>query len=188
MISSFALIWLCFWYFEDKLYCDFERDSLTLVVNANDGHVKCKTYLDAIQKKSKEKYKEITLIRDYISQWEDLYYWKPLLTEREDEFLRLVNYREQIKWAINRFESDFYEKYYVILERPMRMYYSDLEMQHYSLINDKESHGSAEYWKKVSDLEQQMRNVSHILESKTLDDIIKLLPTYIYQKSVLEWK
>ena len=56
MISGLALIWWCFWYFEDKLYCDFERDSLTLVVNANDGHVKCKTYLDAIQKKSKEKY------------------------------------------------------------------------------------------------------------------------------------
>ena len=188
MVVSVSLSWMCFWYFEDKVYCDFDKNNLVLDVKWWESQIKCKTYLDVIQKKSKEKYSEITLIRDYISQGEDLYYWKPLLEEREDEFLRLINYRDQIKWAINRFESDFYEKYYVILEKPMRMYYSDLEMQYYSLINDKESHGSAEYWKKIVDLEQQMWNVSHILWAKTLDEIIKLLPTYIYQKSVLEWK
>lgn len=184
----FTMLWVSFWYFEDKVYCNFEKDRVLLTMKDSEWKVRCKTYLDAIYNKSREKYKEISLIRWYISQWEDLFYRKPLLEKREDEFLKLVSYREQIKSAINKFESDFFVKYYALLENPMKMYYSDLEMQYYALINEKQSHGSAEYWIKIADIEQQMRNVSHILNAKTLDDIIEVIPTYIYQKSRISWK
>ena len=80
-----------------------------------------------------KKYNEISTIRSYIEQGEDAYYWKWILDEKNSELLQLVNYRTQIKTAIDKFEWALFDKYYNLLQRPMQTYYSDLEVQYYTL-------------------------------------------------------
>jgi hypothetical protein len=60
--------------------------------------------MDTIYQLALKKYNEITTIRSYIMQGEDVYYRKNILDEKNSELLQLVNYRNQIKTAIDKFE------------------------------------------------------------------------------------
>lgn len=99
--------------------------------------MKCQTYLDTIYQLALKKYNEISVIRSYIEQGDDVYYWNNIFEDKKAEFLQLVNYRVQIKTAISKFESALFDKYYVILQEPMKIYYSELETQYYILANQK---------------------------------------------------
>ena len=82
--------------------------------------------MDTLYQLALKKYNEILAIRLYIQQGDDVYYWKKILEDKKAEFIQLVNYRVQIKTAIDKFEAALFEKYYGILEKPMQAYYSDL--------------------------------------------------------------
>ena len=150
--------------------------------------VRCQTYLDTIYQLALKKYNEISTIRSYINEWDDVYYRKKVLEEKKSEFLQLVNYRVQIKTAIDRFESALFYKYYNILYKPMQVYYSDLESQYYSLVNQDVSLRKSDYSLKLAQLEQQMWNVNHVLTAQKLDDIMEVISSYIYLKKEIEWK
>ena len=133
-----------------------------------------------------KKYNEISAIRSYIQQGDDVYYWKNVLDDKNEEFLQLVNYRAQIKTAIDKFELALFDKYYDALQKPMQTYYSELEAQYYLLSNQGDSSKKSENSLKVVQLEQQMRNVNHILTAKSLDDIMDVISSYIYLKRQIE--
>ena len=57
----------------------------------------------------------------------------------------------------------------------MKVYYSDLEMQYYILINQTSPRDSLSNALMIAQMEQQLRNVSHIIEAKTLHDIVEKL-------------
>ena len=177
-----------FWYFEDKVYCWIDKTNVTIFLRNEEWMSKCKTYMDTIYQLALKKYNEISLIRWYIEQGEDVYYRKSILEDKNAEFLQLVNYRTQIKSAIDKFETSFFNKYYNILKDPMELYYSDLETSYYVLINQNQSSRSANYSTKIAKIEQQMWNVSHVLNAKTLDEIMEVVPTYIYLKRQLAWE
>jgi hypothetical protein len=99
-----------------------------------------------------------------------------------------VNYRNQIKTAIDKFEWALFDKYYGLLQKPMQTYYSELEMQYYMLINSQIANKTWDYSLKLAKIEQQMRNVNHILEAEKLDHIMEVLLSYIYLKREIEWK
>lgn len=174
-----------FWYFEDKIYCSLDEANVTLFLKQEWDLSKCKVYLDAIQQLAVKRYEEIVLIRSYILQWDDIYYWKQILEKKKTELLKLVDYKTQIKQAINEFESKFFLKYYESLENYMHVYYSDLEYQYNILVvgaNDEND------MLVLSQLEQQIRNVSQILNATNLDDIMNVVSSYIYLKQQLIWK
>ena len=148
--------------------------------------MKCQTYLDTIYQLALKKYNEISAIHSYIEQGDDVYYWKNVLEEKKTEFLQLVNYRAQIKTAIDKFESALFDKYYVILQGPMRNYYSDLDIQYNTLSNQDASIKKSEHSLKLAQIEQQMWNVNHIIEDKNLDDIMNVISSYIYLKKQIE--
>jgi hypothetical protein len=125
-------------------------------------------------------------IRSYIQQGDDVYYRKKILEDKDAEFLQLVNYRVQIKTAIDKFESALFDKYHDILERPMQTYYSDLETQYYILLNQDVSVRKSDRSLKLAQFEQQMWNVDHILNAKNLDDIMDVISSYIYLKKQIE--
>lgn len=179
LISSQA-----FWYFEDKLYCDFERGNITLFLKNEAWMSKCKLYLDTIYQHAMKRYKEISAINSYIDQWNDVYYWKEVLEEKKLEFLQLVNYRAQIKTAIDQFETRFFDRYFSILQQPMQTYYSNLENQYYILVNQKISSKDSS---KKSQIEQQMSNISKILDAKNMDELMMIIPSYIYLRTQLVW-
>ena len=177
-----------FWYFEDKVYCWIDKTNVTIFLRNEEWTSKCKTYMDTIYQLALKKYNEISLIRWYIEQGADVYYRKSILEDKNAEFLQLVNYRTQIKSAIDKFETSFFDKYYAILKAPMELYYTDVETSYYVLINQNQSSRSANYSTRIAKIEQQMWNVSHVLNAKTLDEIMEVVPTYIYLKRQLAWE
>jgi acyl carrier protein phosphodiesterase len=108
------------------------------------------------------------------------------LENKKSEFIQLVNYRNQIKSAMDKFESVLFDKYYIAMQKSMKNYYSDLEMQYYILLNQKQDLRASDYSLRLAQLEQQMWNVNHILGAKKLDDIVEVLSSYIYLKKKLE--
>jgi len=177
-----------FWYVENQVYCKLNGTNVTIFVKKTEWTVKCQTYLDTVYQLASKKYNEISAVRSYINQWDDVYYWKEVLEEKKSEFLQLVNYRVQIKWAIDKFESVLFKKYYDILQQPMQVYYSDLETQYYILANQASSIRASNVSMKLAQLEQQMWNVNHILNAKNLDDIMDVVSSYIYLKKQITWK
>lgn len=141
--------------------------------------------MDTIYQLALKKYNEISSIRSYIAQGDDVYYWKQILEEKKSEFIQLVNYRTQIKTAIDKFELALFDKYYNLLQKPLKAYYSDLEVQYYILLN-KTSPKTQKTSLKIAQLEQQMWNVNHILNAKNMDDIMSVVPSYIYLKKQIE--
>ena len=129
--------------------------------------VKCKTYLDTIYWLALKKYNEISTIRSYIDQGDD---------------------RTQIKTAIDKFELALFDKYYDILREPMEMYYSDLQNEYLNMINQDASLRSSDYSLRISQIQQQMWNVSRVLNAKNLDEIMSVVSSYIYLKKQIEWK
>ena len=144
--------------------------------------VKCKTYLDTIYWLALKKYNEISTIRSYIDQGDDIYYWKKILEDKKAEFLQLVNYRTQIKTAIDKCELALFDKYYDILREPMEIYYSDLQNEYLNMINQDASLRSSDYSLRISQIQQQMWNVSRVLNAKNLDEIMSVVSSYIYLK------
>jgi hypothetical protein len=67
-----------------------------------------------------------------------------------------VNYRSQIKTAIDRFETALFDKYYNNLQKPMHVYYSELEAQYYTLVDQDILLREADYSLRLVQLEQQM--------------------------------
>ena len=177
-----------FWYLENKVYCNLENKNVTIFMKNEEWTVKCKTYLDTIYQLALKKYNEISAIRSYIQQGDDVYYWKNVLEDKNAEFLKIVNYRTQIKTAIDKFESALFDKYYYLLKKPMQTYYSDLEIQYYILANQDASLRKSDYSLKLTQLEQQMWNVNHILNAKNLDEIMEVVSSYIYLKKQIEWR
>ena len=177
-----------FWYFENKAYCSFEDKNVTISIKKVEWSARCGVYMDTIYQLALKKYSEISTIRSYIIQGEDVYYWKWILDEKNSEFLQLVNYRTQIKTAVDKFESALFDKYYNLLQKPMQAYYSDLESQYYVLANQPSSMRTSDYSLKLAQLEQQMWNVNHILKAEKLDHIMEVLSSYIYLRREIEWK
>ena len=177
-----------FWYLESKAYCNLENNSVTIFMKNEEWTVKCQTYLNTIYQLALKKYNEISTIRSYIEQGDDVYYWKKILEDKKTEFLQLVNYRAQIKTAISKFESALFDQYYDILQKPMQDYYLELEIQYSELINLDLSLRKSNHSLMVAQIEQQMQNVSHVLNAKNLDDIMQVVSSYIYLKKQIEWK
>jgi hypothetical protein len=115
-----------------------------------------------------------------------VYYRKEVLEQKKSELIQLINYRNQIKSAIAKFESKIFDNLYAVLEKPMKLYYSDLETQYYIMINQTSQRDSLNNALMIAQMEQQLRNVSHIIEAKTLDDIMNVAPSYLYLKNILQ--
>ena len=177
-----------FWYLENKVYCNLENKNVTIFMKDEWWATKCKTYMDAVYQLALKKYDEIVIIRSYIDQWDDVYYWTKVLEQKKSELLQLVNYRTQIKKAIDKFEAAIFDKYYDSLQSYMRVYYSELEAQYYYLINLNYNQRARNHDIKVEQYGQQMWNVSRVLNAAKLDDIMDVMSSYLYLKQQLRWK
>lgn len=177
-----------FWYLENKVYCNLENKNVTIFMKDEWWATKCKMYMDAVYQLALKKYDEIVIIRSYIDQWDDVYYWTKVLDQKKSELLQLVNYRTQIKKAIDKFEAAIFDKYYDSLQSYMKVYYSELEAQYYYLINLNYNQRARNHDIKVEQYGQQMWNVSHVLNATKLDDIMDVMSSYLYLKQQLRWK
>ena len=187
-VSVTLLFGQTFWYLESKVYCNLENKNVTIFMKNEEWTVRCQTYLDTMYQLALKKYNEISAIRSYIDQGDDVYYRKKILEDKKAEFLQLVNYRAQIKAAIDKFEAKLFDKYYDALKKSMKTYYSELEAQYYTLANQDISIRKTNHSLKLAQLEQQMWNVNHVLNAKNLDDIMDVMSSYIYLKKQIEWR
>ena len=170
------------------MFCDINNQNVTIFLKNQEWTTKCQTYLNTIYQLAVQKYGEVSLIREYISQWDDVYYWRWILEEKKQELSQLINYRIQVKDAMDKFETVLFNRYYSILKRDMEVYYSDIETQYYILINTQPTKRKSDYSLVVAQFEQQMWNVSHILNASNMDQIMEVASSYLYLKKQLEWK
>ena len=190
ILAIIVTLWFSqgFWYFEGRLFCNIDQQNATIFFKNQEWTTSCQKYLDTIYQLAVQKYEEVSLIREYISQWEDLYYWRWVLEEKKLELSQLINYRIQIKNAMTKFEDALFDRYYNLIKRDMELYYSDIETQYYILINTDKSLRKSDYLSMVEKYEQQMRNVSHILNAENMDQMMEMVSSYLYLKKQLQWK
>ncbi len=190
ILAIIVTLWFSqsFWYFEGRLFCNIDQQNVTIFFKNQEWTTSCQKYLDTIYQLAVQKYEEVSLIREYISQWEDLYYWRWVLEEKKLELSQLINYRIQIKNAMTKFEDALFDRYYNLIKRDMELYYSDIETQYYILINTDKSLRKSDYLSMVEKCEQQMRNVSHILNAENMDQMMEMVSSYLYLKKQLQWK
>lgn len=190
MLLLFMTLWLsqAFWYFEERLFCNIDQQNVTIFLKNQEWTTKCQIYLDTIYQLAVQKYKEMSLIREYISEGEDVYYWKWVLEQKKSELSQMINYRIQIKNAMARFEDALFERYYNMIKDDMELYYSDIEIQYYTLINTEPTKRKGNHSLVLAELEQQMKNVSQMLEAENMDQLMEVVPSYLYLKKQLAWK
>jgi hypothetical protein len=56
------------------------------------------------------------------------------------------------------------------------------------MINQDALLRSSDYSLRISQIQQQMWNVSRVLNAKNLDEIMSVVSSYIYLKKQIEWK
>lgn len=190
ILLTFVTLWFSqsFWYFEDRLFCNINQQNVTIFLKNQEWTTKCQVYLDTIYQLAVQKYKEMSLVREYISEGDDVYYWKWVLEEKKSELSQLINYRIQIKNAMSKFEDALFVRYYNMIKRDMELYYSDIETQYYILLNTEQSKRKSDYSLVLAQYEQQMWNVSHILNAENMDQLMEVVSSYLYLKTQLVWK
>jgi hypothetical protein len=87
---------------------------------------------------------------------------------------------------MTKFEDALFDRYYNLIKRDMELYYSDIETQYYILINTDKSLRKSDYLSMVEKYEQQMRNVSHILNAENMDQMMEMVSSYLYLKKQLQ--
>ncbi|MDR2190677.1 MAG: hypothetical protein LBP53_05890 [Candidatus Peribacteria bacterium] len=116
-----------FAYLEDKIYCAFEEgQQLTLYLKKEEGIRKCEIYVNALEQLMKQKYDEILLVAQYISQGDDVIYRKEVFELTKQTFLKLVNYRTMLKENIQSFEQKFLLQYQSSLSQHLNDYLTKL--------------------------------------------------------------
>jgi hypothetical protein len=172
-------------YLEDKMYCNFEQEQLTLYVKKEEGLQKCETYLQSLEQLTKEKYDEVLLILYYINQGDDVAYWKEILEITKKDFLKFLRYRTMIIEMIQSFEEKFFIKYQSTLAQELTPYLEILQ-SHYLPLAQVASPENKKLFIISQQVQQQIVTITTILHASSLDEIIQLIPAYLYLKQELE--
>jgi hypothetical protein len=134
---------------------------------------------------AKNKYDEIVLVLDYISQEDNSWYRKDVFEIKKQEFLKILNYKNKIQNAIISFEDKFFLKYKEALSTELSPYLSILREQQTlfaSFLQLKEHYSIREKYQQIS---QQISTLEHIFSASSLDEIMIQIPTYLYLKDLI---
>lgn len=173
---------MSFGYLEDKIYCQFEGEQLTLYLKEEPNTRKCAQYLSAIEQLAHQKYTDIFLVLEYINQGTDRVYRNEVYELEKQKFLRLVQYRQTFLSTISSFEEKFFVKYLESLIPFLTPYLSELYAQYQSyLLPD-----SSATMLQIQELEQQIRVVEDIMHAESLEDIMENIPAYLYFRQNVE--
>ncbi|MDR0369546.1 MAG: hypothetical protein LBH96_03375 [Candidatus Peribacteria bacterium] len=138
-----------------------------------------------MEQMAKNKYDEIVLVLDYISQEDNSWYRKDVFEIKKQEFLKILNYKNKIQNAIISFEDKFFLKYKEALSTELSPYLSILREQQTlfaSFLQLKEHYSIREKYQQIS---QQISTLEHIFSASSLDEIMIQIPTYLYLKDLI---
>ncbi|MDR2540658.1 MAG: hypothetical protein LBD11_02490 [Candidatus Peribacteria bacterium] len=175
-----------FGYLEDKMYCRFEGEALTLYVKKEVGLIKCASYLRNLEQLTKQKYDEVLLTMKYVRQGDDVFYRQEIFSEKKSEFLKLYLYKTKLVEALESFETKFFWLYKTSLTQTLSPYLDTLPTIQRKLAlevqknpNDKRTLSSYQL------ITQQVEVIQHLLNATTLDEIMEYIPSYLYLKQSL---
>jgi hypothetical protein len=184
-ISIFLPVGGVLGYLEDKMYCSFEEEQITLYIKKEEGLQKCETYLQSLEQLTKKKYDELLLILYYIQQGDDVAYWKEIFEITKQDFLKFLRYKTTITEMIQSFEEKFLIKYQSALAQELTPYLEELQSHSLSLTQIV-SPEDATLSIISQQIQQQILTITTILQATSLDEIIQLIPAYLYLKQALE--
>jgi hypothetical protein len=173
-------------YLEDKMYCKFEGEQLTLYVKKEEGLQKCEVYIQSLEQLTQKKYDEVMLTLEYINQGDDEPYRRGVFELTKQEFLKLVRYRTMIVEMIQAFEEKFFLKYQEALTQSLMPYLTTLDKL--SSLRTPLSHqspGDEPLQIMVQQIQQQIFTITMMLQATSLDEIMQRIPAYLYLKQQL---
>ncbi|MDR0650997.1 MAG: sugar transferase [Candidatus Peribacteria bacterium] len=166
------------------MYCKLENEQITLYVKKEEGLQKCETYIQSLEQLTKEKYDEILLILYYINQGEDIVYWQEILEITKKDFFKFLRYKTMIIEMIQTFEAKFLIKYQSALAQELTPYLEILQ-SHYLPLTQAISPESEKIAIVSQQVQQQIITITTILQASSLDEIMQLIPAYLYLKQEL---
>lgn len=182
-------IWVgsVFGYLEDKIYCQVQGEQLTLYVKKEEGSDKCETTIRALEQMARNKYDEVVLVLDYISQEDNSWYRKEVFEIKKQEFLKILNYKNKIQNAIVSFEEKFFLKYQEALSTELSPYLAVLREQQTLLASSLEIKEHYYIREKYQQISQQISTLEQIFSAISLDEIMIQIPSYLYLKEQIQW-
>jgi hypothetical protein len=196
MKKHFCTIFLfsvsCFWgsafgYLEDKVYCKFEGEQLTLYVKKEEGLTKCATYLKSLEQLIQQTYDEILLTMQYLYSEEDVFYRKGVFEEKKEVFLNLYLYKTKLLDALASFEAKFFALYQTYLTRSLTPYGETLQKIQDRLLQETQKNPEDRKMRSLyQGISEQVEVVRKLLNATTLDEIMEYLPAYLYFKQSLQ--
>lgn len=170
--SFFSLFWGVFAYLEEYLFCSIIGDNFTIYFNETDNTKKCNLYLNTLEQNMNQTYKELESIYRRIQNKQDVVYWSNLFKEKQQHFLFLEKYKNQLLWQIQNFEKMIFIKYKEKILLPIKL--KEWELQY--KINKFQ-------WEinKTQDLfsgKQEWFSQEEMIEAKQLEDKISQLKDF----------
>jgi tRNA nucleotidyltransferase/poly(A) polymerase len=176
-----------FGYLEDKVYCKFEGEQLTLYVKKEEGLTKCATYLKSLEQMIHQTYDEVLLAMQYLRSEEDVFYRKEVFEEKKNEFLSLYLYKTKLVEAVSSFEAKFFALYQTSLTRSLTPYVETLQKVQERLSQETQKNPEDRKIRSLyQGISQQIVVIWKLLNATTLDEIMEHLPAYLYFKQSLQ--
>jgi hypothetical protein len=101
----------------------------------------------------------------------------------KQEFLKLLRYKTTITEMIQAFEEKFFIKYQGAIAESLTPYRKTLETQSFLLAAEAQQNPTNEGLHiTISQVQQQLLTIQKILQAPSLDELMELIPAYLYLK------
>ena len=123
VISLLFLPFFGFSLLEEKVYCTIQEDNIVIFLNEEKESIPCSKYLNLLDYKKNEIFKELTVFAHNIQDDSDNLYWTTLFDEKKQQFLLLDRYKKLILERISIFEKNLFKKCKNFLEEELNTLY-----------------------------------------------------------------
>lgn len=116
-------------FLEEKVYCKTKSNNIIIYFNEEANSTKCINYINALESKKNEIYKELKDFSQYILHGQDEAYRTNLFYQRYQDFNELDNYKNLILQKISTFEHDLFKRSKAFLEPDLKYRYYNLSFR-----------------------------------------------------------
>jgi hypothetical protein len=182
---TILFIWISFWYFENKYYCEIWWDKIVVTISKW-NNIKCLEYIRNINKKI-EKYEwNIKNANIYISKKEDIKYWADIKSQLEHNKKNIILIKMKIIEYMENFEKSFFLK----IKKMLSYYLNQDKKKFLKIINYRKEIYNTEIWngnienilntlKKIDNMNIQVSLIEKMMIATDFESLIPYLKFYL---------
>lgn len=132
---SLSFVWISFWYFEDKYYCNISDSNIQVSLSSWINSIKCMDYIRWVTIKINDMQNNISKIDGYIKSWTDKDYWEAVRVELVEQNQKYIWYKDRINMVMKIFEESLFSKIKKLLTFYLNKDYLSLQKDYNELNN-----------------------------------------------------